>query len=293
MGAPYHINWNITYQCNFNCTHCYSRAKADTEELTFSDKVKVAENISLSKVFSVNLGGGEPLLCEDTLEIAAYLSQRNVNVAISTNGWKATPELAQRVKDSGTSSIRLSLDNADPEMHDCFRGRAGSHSSALNALHLYSDLGIPVFISTTLTSLNFDNLEALVSIAEHGNASGIDFKRLRLFGNACDSPHLALSKTQESQLYEKISALNSRYLIPISLVYGHEPARGIDGGCPCGKTVLCLASNGDICPCVYSTKVIGNALNERIDQVWQNSDVLVRMREHSICLGMGESDESL
>jgi MoaA/NifB/PqqE/SkfB family radical SAM enzyme len=191
-----------------------------------------------------------------------------------------------KLRDVGLSGVILSLDSADPLLHDSLRGRKGSHDSCLETARLFRRTGIPVRVSTVLLRQNYDSLDRIIHLADSVGARAIEFKRLRPVGNARDVSNLALDETQEDTLYEYFSKLKERSAIEISLVYGEQPVAGIDSGCPCGKTVLCILGNGDIAPCVYNPKVIGNALKDTITAIWCSSKELDFLRKHFCCQGL-------
>jgi MoaA/NifB/PqqE/SkfB family radical SAM enzyme len=293
MRAPYHVNWNITYACPFNCQHCYSRVHSDDDELAVAEKLKVADNLVRSGVFSVNLGGGEPLMSEDIFPVIRKMSSHHVHVVLSTNGWQTASTLTLRLKDAGLGAVLLSIDNVNPEAHDRFRRQAGSFAACLRAARLYRLQSIPLSLSTVITSENFDSLDDLAKLATELGCVGLELKRLRLQGNAQEQKELLLSAQQEQALYHLVPSLRSRYPLRITLVYRVSPVSGIDEGCPCGKTTLCVLANGDLAPCVYNPYVIGNALRDDIGLIWRTSPYLKYLREQFICHGLKDFDEFL
>ena len=84
--APYYVSWNYTYACNFNCTHCYSRAESYPRELSTKEYIQIAEQLVESSVFKVGLGGGEPLIRTDCVAVLKTLSQGGIHTNITTNG---------------------------------------------------------------------------------------------------------------------------------------------------------------------------------------------------------------
>lgn len=74
-----YINWNYTYVCNLNCTHCYSRSPRYPKDLSNSQYVNIAGQIVENNVFAVGFGGGEPTLRKDFLEILRILSRGGVD----------------------------------------------------------------------------------------------------------------------------------------------------------------------------------------------------------------------
>lgn len=285
--APLHINWNITYICNFNCGHCYSRTRLQNE-LPFAKKVLVAQNIIKNQIFNVNLGGGEPLLSEDIYAITELLANSGVFVNLSTNGWNLSDDIVVRLSQSGIGGVSISLDSSNPHVHDQSRGVPGSFESVLRAIKKYVNAGISTTISTTITSSNYPQLEEIIKLGVSLKCNGIDFKRLKLSGNAVFHKKLILTKEQEATLFYNIPVWKTQYPIRINLVYGTKKLPGIDAGCPCGITSLSIMDNGDIAPCVYSDFSIGNAIEDDLGEIWRHSKHLQYLREHDSCLGLKE-----
>ena len=286
-SAPMHINWNITYQCNFDCEHCYSRTRIH-DELSLNDKLLVVENIIRNHIFNVNLGGGEPLLSTDTYVIISALSAAHVFVNLSTNGWKCSLEIVNNLKNSGLGGIAISLDSSNEKTHDISRSKGGSFLCVMDAIEKYQHVNIPVTISTTITSKNFDELEDIIRLAAKLNCYAVDFKRLKTMGNAVERHDLVLSKEQEKLLYNKIPRWKNEYPLRINLVYGTKPIPEIDAGCPCGKTSLSIMDNGNILPCVYNEFSIGNAVKDDLGELWRNAPSLFHLRKNDSCFGLEE-----
>lgn len=284
--APWFINWNYTYKCNFNCEHCYSRTR-DYDEVSYEDKVKIAENIIKNNVFQVNLGGGEPIMDSNCIEIIKMLTDNNIFVALSTNGWYIDFDMALALKNAGLNKVNISFDNVDEKIHDESRGKPGSFKKAEQAMKNLNEVGIPIAISTTITSKNFEYLEELIKFASERKCTYVDLKRLRIEGNAKERHDLELCENQKEKLYEQIVRWRKAYPeLIISLTYGTDYVEGIDGGCPCGKTAAAILPNGDFAPCVYNTYVLGNVLEEDISALWHCKE-LNYLRENFECLGMG------
>ena len=255
-------------------------------ELDLAGKLAVAGNIVESGVLSVNLGGGEPLLCADAPRIVERLASENVLVELTTSGWGTTPERVHELADAGLKIAYLSIDDIRPDRHDALRGQPGCYEACLRAARLYRDAGIGLVCSTVVTSANFEVLEDLVLLAVHFGCSGIELKRLRLQGNACSRHDLELSDAQVEELYRRVAAWKRRYPLDIVFIYGARAVPGIDEGCPCGRTVLAILPNGDVAPCVYRPYAIGNATRDRLDVLWTESPELARMRASGACASL-------
>lgn len=289
LNSPMFVNWNYTYKCNFNCNHCYSRDRIDLEELSFQQKLIIADNLIRNKVFSVNLGGGEPLLCDDCFDIIQYFRKHKVNVNLSTNGWKISNDSINRLKKIDLSGVSISLDSCCPEKHDNLRNKKGSFEEACSAMQRFADLGIFVYVSTVITQDNFYELKSIIEHCQEFGVQGVALKRLKTMGNASEMKNKDLTLEQQRLLYEQIPIWKKEYPMSINLVYGAKQITGIDAGCPCGKSALAIMCNGDISPCVYNIHVIGNALVDDIHDVWVNSKELNYLRTHFECMGFANS----
>lgn len=293
LGAPMYINWNYTYKCNFNCIHCYSRTRTDIKELSLENKLRIAENIARNKVFNVNLGGGEPLICEDCFQIIEYLASKNVCVNLSTNGWKLSKETILKLKKVGLRGVSISIDHIVESIHDTIRNKPNSLKEACRSIKRCVTSGIRVYISTTITSQNYDVLENIIKLGVSLGVYGIDLKRLKTMGNAYSRNDLEITVDQRNKLYSDIKLWKEKYSLNINLVYGSDRIEGIDAGCPCGKTSLAIMCNGNISPCVYNTYKLGNAIYDDLHEIWCNSEALNYLRNHFSCLGLAMKGENM
>ncbi len=72
------------------------------------------------------LSGGEPLYRSDIFQLAKYATDKGLRVALATNGTLVTKEVARKIVDAGVKRVSISLDGADAETHDSFRGIPGA-----------------------------------------------------------------------------------------------------------------------------------------------------------------------
>src|SRR5262249_19168766 len=53
------------------------------------------------------------------------------------------------------------------------------------------------------------------------------------------------------------------------------------GGCPAGTHYLGIRPNGDVTPCPYLPLFAGNLKDERLTDIWESSDLFVRIRRRT------------
>jgi len=285
---PLFLNWNYTYQCNFECIHCYTRTgELGLEELTTEQYEQIVEKIIAAHVFQVNLGGGEPLMRSDCLHIIKILNAGGVKVNLSTNGWLLDDNMCLELFQSEVNAVFLSLDHSIASIHDKIRNRRGSYDRAIDAIKKLIKSKINVKISTVITKKNIDTLGDLICLAQELGTNGVDLKRFRPQGNGrINCNELQLTSEEENSLFKLVSVWKSHNAIAVNLSYSEVPIEGIDKGCPCGRTSIALKPNGDIAPCVYSSVIVGNILIDDLATVWKSSNIFDLLRKGYSCLGL-------
>jgi MoaA/NifB/PqqE/SkfB family radical SAM enzyme len=287
-AGPLYVSWNYTYACNFNCVHCYSRARSYPRELDTASYRAIADQFADAGVFRVGLGGGEPTTRRDYIEILARMGQRFIDTSMTTNAWSLTDETAKRLADARLSTLFVSLDAPTAAAHDEFRRRSGSFDRVLSGMKAAVKAGLKVKLSTVVTRANFRDLAKIVAIAEQCGIEGITFKRFMPTGNGhAAADVLSLRGGQDRDVQSYIAELNANSHLDIALFYNAEADGGVDHGCPCGIRDLTLRPNGDIAVCVFSDIVIGNMMRDDIGKLWRESPVLAQMRAGArACAGL-------
>ena len=120
LRAPVNVTWEITLKCNLQCVHCLSDAgTALKEELTTGECRALVDQLTSLRVFQVNIGGGEPFIRDDFLDILAYAHEKGLVTCVSTNGMVVDDRLARKL-----SQLQDALSPGEPG-----RGHGGSKRS--------------------------------------------------------------------------------------------------------------------------------------------------------------------
>jgi radical SAM protein with 4Fe4S-binding SPASM domain len=167
-AGPFEIVWNLTYQCNLKCKHCYEDAGSKKCAELSTDQAKQVLDM-LSKLVGIGLpalsfSGGEPLAREDFFEIAAYAKKRIGYVSLASNGTLITKEKARRLKDLRIDYIEISVDGATPEVHDAFRGIPNAFARSIEGVNNCMEECIDTCIATVVHKDNFAELERLIGL---------------------------------------------------------------------------------------------------------------------------------
>jgi len=303
LKAPLTINWAINNSCNFACSHCYSREDTH-DELPRDVLYACIEKVAKAGVFSVNFGGGEPLLHPDLLDIAAFSSGLGLRVSMNSNGWLIDHDKALALKKAGFTKVGISIDSHLPGVHDSFRGVAGSHVRALAALGNLKSAGITTSISTVICRINSSTIDALVALAlEHG-VGQLNFHNFKCSGlGMSNKDSLDLTPDEWKIFYRDaiaakrtVKGLDISLDDPIIALLDARDAGSLVKGSVCGKLSLNIKSNGDMTPCGFIPIVIGNIVRDDLQQVWKDSPVLDKMRNKQPtgkCSGCSKYDDCL
>ncbi len=157
LSAPLIVNWSLSFRCNFDCSHCYSRTEK-SGELETVEVLEAGRRLARAGVLFANFGGGEPLLRRDLFEITRALTQMGLSCSMNSNGWLLDRAAAAAVREAGFTSVGLSLDSHRPEVHDRFRSRPGSYDRLqAAATHLVRE-GVKLTVSSVVSRLNYRDL---------------------------------------------------------------------------------------------------------------------------------------
>src|SRR6266571_1370722 len=311
FSRPYVVSWNLTYRCNLACEHCYLDAGgtplvgtenfADRSELGTDECFRVIDEIAAFAPDCLTiLTGGEPLLRRDILEIVRRASERGLWVVVGTNGVSITENLAKRLAEAGARGLSLSLDALDPDRHDRFRRVRGAWRNTVEGAEILNRTGLPFIVQTTAGSHNLGELDAIADFAHDRLAAKVwNLYFLVPTGRGQFVSDITPVQYDDvlASLYRIQRKYNGRMLVNakcaphyIKTVLENAGAEadpkirtysGGAGGCPAGTHYMGIRPNGDVTPCPYLPVFAGNLKQERLTDIWQSSDLFVRIRNRT------------
>ena len=286
LRAPVNVTWEITLKCNLHCAHCLSDAGATSEnELTTGECRQLVDQLTALKVFQVNIGGGEPFMRKDFLDLLDYCHEKDLVTCVSTNGMLIDNGLAKRLSRLKMLYLQVSLDGATPEVNDQIRGK-GTYKKILNAIECLARQGAAFSINAVLTRLNFPQLESLRDMAKEYGAE-LRVSRFRPSGRGRESKdYLGPDKYQ---LEAFASWLDGHDLVRtgdsfFSLTSENRRRKGLDM-CGAAKMTCCISPTGDVYPCAFLQEapfLVGNVRENDFKDLWDNSLIFARFRNLNI-----------
>lgn len=164
--APFLVIWELTRACPLACVHCRADAipRRDPRELSTEEGFRLIDQVA---AFSnppplFVLTGGDPMRRPDLVDLVRYAAGKSLTVALTPSGTAAvTRAKLCQLKDAGLSRIAVSLDGADAETHDTFRGVRGSYDWTMKIIRAAQDLDLPLQINSTVSRITLPSLEPL------------------------------------------------------------------------------------------------------------------------------------
>ena len=283
------ISWNITLACPLNCAHCYADAGKPGMPglLSTSEAFGVIDQIRETGKPVVILSGGEPLMRGDIFEIARYGTSRGLRMTLGTSGYLFSRSTARHLSESGIRTVAVSIDSADPSVHNRFRGRPGSWERAVQAVRWCRDEGIEARINMTVQDYSLASVEGIVAL---GTSLGVrDFQVFfpvpvgrgmnLLSGTPSDYERLIaeiLYRYRSGPVHIRPTCAPQFVRIADQLDIGRrEPGRG----CIAGIHYCRISANGDVTPCPYLPVTAGNLRTTPFSRIWYESEVFAALRD--------------
>lgn len=168
MSKPRLVFWEVTKGCNLHCIHCRATATelSSPLDLPTSKAREIIDQIAAYSNPILVLSGGEPLYRRDIYDLAKLATERGLRVALATNGTLVTKDVAEKIVGAGVKRVSISLDGADAQTHDTFRGIPGAFEAAVYGLRNLKQLGMQVQINMTIARHNADQLPAVLELAK-------------------------------------------------------------------------------------------------------------------------------
>jgi MoaA/NifB/PqqE/SkfB family radical SAM enzyme len=160
----------------------------------------------------------------------------------------------------GLTECGVSIDSADPAVHERFRGVPGLHASALGAVRTLRRFGIPCRIMTV--ALKSQVTEGLDRMIKLGRGEGARYMYILLpiaVGGWDSSLEEVLAASERARIRELQD-----------LTFAHlEMPTASTNCCVYRKSILYVSANGNVTPCAFVPFVLGNIHDQPLERLWR------------------------
>ena len=310
------VFWETTTACNLSCRHCRRQDTAPEsalQDLTTKESLNLIEDVKQAGRPLLILSGGEPLLRKDLFTLVDYARERDIPLALATNGTCIDKSIAVRIRDSGIRRVSVSLDGADARIHDQFRGIPGAFERAIQGIRLLIQQGISTQINFTLARHNAGQMEQMFTLASALHVDALHLFLLVPVGCGLEiAPAEMLTSTEYEKLLRRFHILSRDYRSSfetratcaphyyriISQMREDNPGSADDThnitsthphhgsrGCLAGINVCFISHRGEVFPCGYLPVSSGNIRTRSLAEIWNESTIFKQLRDYSLLKG--------
>jgi radical SAM protein with 4Fe4S-binding SPASM domain len=259
--------------------------------------------------------GGEPLTRKDFFEVARYASDRGLYVSLASNGTLLTKENVKKLKEAQVNYIDISIDGATAKTHDDFRGVPGAFDKAIAGLKNCVEADICACIATTVGKNNMSELPGIIDLAEKFEVERFTYFNFIPAGRGKEHVDQDLSPQEREEvmryLLNRMSAGCKTTILAtapqlarvaaqcqgpsgtgeVTMALAHMqtvkvtkkavPLGEFIGGCGAGRLYCAISPQGDIRPCVFLPKNVGNLKTRTFKDIWLNAPLFNAFRNRA------------
>ncbi|KXA90944.1 hypothetical protein AKJ57_03075 [candidate division MSBL1 archaeon SCGC-AAA259A05] len=307
--CPFLVVWNFTNACNLNCKHCYQKADRPTpDELTTEEALDAVDEMADAGLAYIAMSGGEPLMRDDFFEVVEKIGERDMGFSLATNGTMLSEERVEKLEKNDCLYAQISVDGRR-DTHNDLRG-ADSFERTIDGVRNAVDSDLTVGIAMTVTGDNLSDVDWVIDKTEEVGADIFMHYNFIPAGRGKDNIELDISPEEREGLLKKLAKASEDRdidLLSTSPQYGRVCAEGglattslthfdtvgqeegmgerveflaeFVGGCGTGRLYWALQPNGDLTPCVFLPKKLGNIREDDFLETWRNHPFLEKIRE--------------
>lgn len=311
--TPFLVVWDFTHSCNLKCKHCYSDSGTMREkELTTQEALAIVDQLADAGIIALAFSGGEPLTRKDFFEVARHAADRGLYVSLATNGTLLNKENVAKLKEAKVNYVDISIDGSTAKTHDEFRGVQGAFDKALTGLKNCVEADLCVCIATTATKNNYNEMPAIIDLAEEIGAERFTYFNFIPAGRGKEHYDQDLGAEEREKLMRYLLARMSKgckstilttapqlarvglqcqgpqgtgevmmsmaHLQTIKVTKKAVPLADFIGGCGAGRLYCSISPQGDVHPCVFLPIKVGNLKTEKFTDIWLNSELFNAFR---------------
>jgi radical SAM protein with 4Fe4S-binding SPASM domain len=308
VPPPFLVSYSITSKCNLTCRHCYSESseEAGSNDLSTEESLRLIDDMAGWGIGLLIFDGGEPLCREDFFKVASYASSKGIRTVIGSNGTMIDRAITRKLLSSGIQSVAISIDGADAETHDAFRGKVGAFEEALRGASCCKAEGLPFQFNMVIRKQTLSQVPEMLRLATESGAEAAELFDLVLAGRAkkeCQDQVLSLDERRDVMEWLAETQIDCPIVIrvpgcpmyplilkqkriqpkriPTEMLY-RVPyyRRGCAAGMPFGYLVI--RADGEMNPCMLLQVNLGNVKEKSIREIWQQHPALAQLRSRGL-----------
>jgi MoaA/NifB/PqqE/SkfB family radical SAM enzyme len=293
--VPVDVHWDLNTVCQHDCVMCYW---SDAQQgLSTADVKQVLDALAGAGCLFLTLSGGEIFLREDILEILDHATDRGFVVTVKTNGTLLTEDQVRIMAGMGIYEVHISLHAATAKVQDKVTRTPGSFDKAVRSIEWCVRAGIKTNIMCVLLHGHLDEWAKVQELAER---MGVDEVVATPFMFAGTDGDAGPFRYQLSDAELKSYYLNMYHAgqgacpgdgdlsDPLANLPEEERQNDLAISCAVIRRGVTLRPNGDVIPCTWVPRVLGNILRTPIRDILHSPQAdevieMIRLKNNPEC----------
>lgn len=224
-------------------------------------------------VLNLNFTGGEIFTRDDIFEIIEEARKLYCSTTILSNASLLNENMIRRLSTLYINNFSTTIFSMIGEVHDAVTGIEGSFRDSIKNILLLREYGVPVTIKTPILTINKDSYLTVRDFCKKERImftmsptifakSNGDLAVHALRVNNEDLKRAVIESDKETSHYKAVRTFIHDYPEPCATVY----------------TNLAINCKGDVTPCNSMYYILGNVLEDSIENIWNNSKELEFIR---------------
>lgn len=297
-GAPTLVSFAVTRECNLKCKHCYSQSidSPHPRELDTAEAKRLIGQIAETGARLIILDGGEPLMRSDIFDLVRHARSAGLTPVMGSNGTLITPEVAMKLADAGLEAIAISLDGADAETHDAFRGLQGAWEQTLQGIENVRQAGISFQIAPTLRHGCWEQWGAITDKAKECGAKAVEVFDYIPAGRGEENAEFEMTieerrvfireyiqrqRAEDEMIYRCVGLPQIWVEVEKTVPEDEVLTKFVRSCCAAGTRYCCVMYDGTVYPCMVLQKKAGDVREQSFVDIWQNSEVFQILRDRN------------
>ncbi len=289
LSVPETIHFSVTGHCDQACTGCFYSARPGSSvaasHASFTLFGRVVQEAGQVRVFQIALGGGEPLLHPQLVDMVRLARASNLVPNLTTNGNRLTRDLAMALKEAGLGQAQISLNGADEATNVYTRP---NFAAAMDALETCREVGLRFGLNFLITRSSLPHVVSVVKLGQSLGAASVNLLRpkppvINDTWLAQESPTPQDYRVLQRTLYRgRGKASKTRITLDASLTFlltnlppDQLYRNGVWGCCAARKFVTVL-QDGRVLPCSHVRQ--SDVGKGDFMRAWRESHLFARFR---------------
>lgn len=251
----------LNYSCNLACRHCSCESmKKNANRLKENELKRLSEEAQALGCIYFSFTGGEPLINEDLEDVIQLFQPKEHLIGLQTNATLLDDRRLNSLYQAGVDVFQVSVDSADADEHDTFRGADGAHTRTMRNIEKALERGFSVILCTTISHENIRK-KNLIKLLEEGKRRKLPI----VVSIACPvgrwSGNESIILNDEDRNYLK--KLQRRF----PQLRRDFESNYLSRGCSACIEKLYITPYGDVIPCPFVHITFGNIRKESLGNI--------------------------